>query len=165
MKFSLHRHLTLLAIFLQLPIPKTQLSSIPLLPSSYPSRLASRNSTQLFSSQSHIATDGRSVSQSVSQSVLVSSPHLGLMTGYLLLFDSYSLVIVGRSLWREDGSVFCHSQLFSTELFLITTLHWSRRQHNLTIAGESRFLAMDVSSDFTIPALGRHVAVLTDWSL
>jgi hypothetical protein len=34
-----------LAIILQLPIPKMQLSSIPLLPSSYPGRLASRNST------------------------------------------------------------------------------------------------------------------------
>jgi hypothetical protein len=45
-------------------------------------------------SQSHIATDGRSVCQSI----LVSSPHLGLMTRYLLLFDSYSLVIVGRPL-------------------------------------------------------------------
>jgi hypothetical protein len=33
-------------------------------------------------------------------------PHLGLMTRYLLLLDSYGLVLVGRSLWREDGSVF-----------------------------------------------------------
>jgi hypothetical protein len=42
--------------------------------------------------------------RSVSQSVLISSPHLGLMTRYLLLFDSYSLVIVGRPLWWEDSS-------------------------------------------------------------
>jgi hypothetical protein len=41
-------------------------------------------------SQSHIATDGRSVSQSVSQSV--SKSHLGLMTRYLLLFDSCGLI-------------------------------------------------------------------------
>jgi hypothetical protein len=34
-----------LAIILQLPTPKTQLDSIPLHPSSYPGRLASRNST------------------------------------------------------------------------------------------------------------------------
>jgi hypothetical protein len=34
------------AIILQLPVPKTRLSSIPLLPSSYPARLASRNSTR-----------------------------------------------------------------------------------------------------------------------
>jgi hypothetical protein len=54
-------------------------------------------------SQSHIATDGRSV--------LVSSRHLVLMTGYLLLFDSYGLVIVGRPLWREHGSVFCWTEL------------------------------------------------------
>jgi hypothetical protein len=35
------------------------------------------------------------VSQSVSLGV---EPHLGLMTRYLLLFDSYGLVIVGRPL-------------------------------------------------------------------
>jgi hypothetical protein len=28
------------------------------------------------------------------------------MTIYVLLFDSYGLVFVGRPLWREDGSVF-----------------------------------------------------------
>jgi hypothetical protein len=44
------------------------------------------------------------VSQSVSLGV---EPHLGLMTRYLLLFDRYGLVHVGRPLWREDGSVFC----------------------------------------------------------
>jgi hypothetical protein len=38
-----------LTIILQLPIPKTQLNSISLLPSSYPGRLASRNSTLHFS--------------------------------------------------------------------------------------------------------------------
>jgi hypothetical protein len=48
------------------------------------------------------------VSQSVS---LGAEPHLGLMTRYLLLFDSYGLDFVGRLLWREDGSVFyiCYS--------------------------------------------------------
>jgi hypothetical protein len=40
-----------LAIILQLPIPKTRLNSIPLLPSSRPGRLASRNSTQFFSNE------------------------------------------------------------------------------------------------------------------
>jgi hypothetical protein len=35
------------------------------------------------------------VSQSVS---LVVEPHLGLMTRYILLFDSYDLVFVGRPL-------------------------------------------------------------------
>jgi hypothetical protein len=44
------------------------------------------------SSQSHIATDGQSVSRSVSLGV---EPHLGLMTRYLLLFDSYDLGFVG----------------------------------------------------------------------
>jgi hypothetical protein len=44
------------------------------------------------------------VGQSVSLGI---EPHLGLMTKYLLLFDSYGLVFVGRSLWRMNGSVFC----------------------------------------------------------
>jgi hypothetical protein len=50
-------------------------------------------------SQSYIATDCRSISK--------FEPHLGHMTRYLLLFDSYGLVFVGHPLWREDGSVFC----------------------------------------------------------
>jgi hypothetical protein len=40
--------------------------------------------------QSHIANDGQSVSLGV-------EPHLGLMTKYLLLFDSYGLVFCGAS--------------------------------------------------------------------
>jgi hypothetical protein len=42
-------------------------------------------------------------SQSVSLGV---EPHFGLMTRYLVLFDSCGLVfLVGRPLWREGGSV------------------------------------------------------------
>jgi hypothetical protein len=44
------------------------------------------------------------VSQWVSLGI---EPHLGPMTRYLFLSDSYVLVSVGRPLWREDGSVFC----------------------------------------------------------
>jgi hypothetical protein len=47
------------------------------------------------SSQSHIASDGQSVS-------LGAEPHLVLMTRYLLLFDSRCLVFVGRPLWQES---------------------------------------------------------------
>jgi hypothetical protein len=43
-------------------------------------------------SPSHIVTDSQSVS---------------LMTRYLLLSGIYSLVFVGRPLWREDGTAFC----------------------------------------------------------
>jgi hypothetical protein len=49
------------------------------------------------------ATLRLTVGHSVSLGV---EPHLGLMTRYLLLFDSYALVSVGRPLWREDVSVF-----------------------------------------------------------
>jgi hypothetical protein len=43
-------------------------------------------------------TDSRLVSLAV-------KPHLGSTTRFLLLSDSYSFVDVGRTLWREDGSV------------------------------------------------------------
>jgi hypothetical protein len=53
-----------------------------------------------YQSQSHIATDGQSVSLGV-------EPHLRLRTRYLLLFDNYGLDFVGRPLWWENGSPFC----------------------------------------------------------
>jgi hypothetical protein len=43
--------------------------------------------------------------RSVSRSVLVSSPHLGPKTRFLLLSDTCGFVDVGRPLWPEDGSV------------------------------------------------------------
>jgi hypothetical protein len=45
MKSSLPHLIPFLPLFCQLPIPKTRLNSIPMLPSSYSGRLASRNST------------------------------------------------------------------------------------------------------------------------
>jgi hypothetical protein len=45
---------------------------------------------ELNSRESYIATDSQSVSLGV-------EPHLGLMTRYLLLFDSYGLVFMGRN--------------------------------------------------------------------
>jgi hypothetical protein len=54
----------------------------------HPSTDLTNNSSQ---SRSHIVTDGQSASLGV-------EPHLGLMTRYLLLFDSYGLVIVGHPL-------------------------------------------------------------------
>jgi hypothetical protein len=51
------------------------------------------HSTQSKSrSQSHIATDGQSVS-------VGAEPQLELTTRYLLLFDTYGLVFVKRPLW------------------------------------------------------------------
>jgi hypothetical protein len=62
-----------------------------------------------YSSKSKVKITLRlTVSQSVSLGV---ESHLGLMTRYLLLFDSYGLVFVERPLWREDGSVFCQRSL------------------------------------------------------
>jgi hypothetical protein len=54
-----------------------------------------------YESESELYYDRRSVGQSV----LVSSPHLGLMTRFLLLSDHCGFVDMGRPLWREDASV------------------------------------------------------------
>jgi hypothetical protein len=59
------------------------------------------------SSQSHIATDGRSLSQSVSQSV--SQSWCRAHDQIFMLFDSHGLVFVGRPLWREDGCLLSES--------------------------------------------------------
>jgi hypothetical protein len=53
-------------------------------------------------SENHIATDGQSISKSSCR-----APS-GLLTRYLLLFDSYGLVIMGRPPWREDESAFLY---------------------------------------------------------
>jgi hypothetical protein len=60
--------------------------------------------TVKLKSKSKSHCDWRSVSQSASLGV---EPHLELMTRYLLLFDRYGLVFLGRPLWREDWSDFC----------------------------------------------------------
>jgi hypothetical protein len=41
------------------------------------------------------------------------------MTRYLLLFDSYGLVFVGRPLWREGGSVFFYTLLTLSSLVFL----------------------------------------------
>jgi hypothetical protein len=64
------------------------------------------------------------------------------MTRYLLLFDSYGLVFVGRPHWREDGSVFCVSccslpaQSFSgsSPLVLATIFYCLRFEISLFVA-------------------------------
>jgi hypothetical protein len=56
-------------------------------------------------SKSKLLYDWRSVSQSVSQNVLVSSSLVALATRYYFLSEIYGLVSVGRPLWREDESV------------------------------------------------------------
>jgi hypothetical protein len=62
-------------------------------------------STRDFSSwlQSRVLCYDR---RSVGRSVLEESTHLGLTTRCLLLSHNCRFVDVGRSLWREDGSVF-----------------------------------------------------------
>jgi hypothetical protein len=52
-----------------------------------------------YQSQSHFTADSQSVSQSVSQYVLVSSPLCGRVTRYCFLFKSLGLEFVVMSLW------------------------------------------------------------------
>jgi hypothetical protein len=68
-------------------------------------------------SQSHFTTDG----QSVSQSVLVSSPVRGSWPDIYFYFESYCPVYMGRPLWREDGSVICLGQSVVMSLVSIYT--------------------------------------------
>jgi hypothetical protein len=53
---SLHSLINFFRVLPQLPTPKSRLNSIPLLPSSYPGRLASRNSTQFYTAPASFAT-------------------------------------------------------------------------------------------------------------
>jgi hypothetical protein len=79
------------------------------------------------------------VSQSVS---LCVEPHLGLMTRYLLLFDSYGLVFMGRPLWLGDGSVSCvccwpspaQSFLGRSPLGLATIFYYLRFETSIFVA-------------------------------
>jgi hypothetical protein len=81
MKSSCHSLIHFLLLFCNCHFQRLDL--IPLLPSSYPGRLASRNSTlhsTLLKSKSKLYYDRRSAGQSV----LEQSPHLGLTTRSLL---------------------------------------------------------------------------------
>jgi hypothetical protein len=89
MKSSLYSLISFLPSLLNhLRLPSEEAPSIPSQPSQSKVKVTLR------------LTVGQSISLGV-------EPRLGLMTRYLLLFDSYGLVFVGRPLWREDGSVFC----------------------------------------------------------
>jgi hypothetical protein len=63
--------------------------------------------TPRYLSWSHITTDGRPVSQSVSTSRCWT--HCGTCDQILILSEFCCLVSVGHPLWREVGSVSCHS--------------------------------------------------------
>jgi hypothetical protein len=82
---------------------------------------ASTRDCRLFGSsqsQSYVTSDC-----SVGQSVLESSTYLGLTTRSLLLSDSCRLVDVGRSLWREDGSLLCQTHSAVIRLLSICTIY------------------------------------------
>jgi hypothetical protein len=86
------------------------------------------------------------VSQSVSIGV---EPHVGLMTRYLLFFDSYGLVSVGRPLWRADGS------------FVYSAGRRERSLSRVRISWDSRpyFTVSDLRLPFSSPPTTRRVTM------
>jgi hypothetical protein len=104
MKFLLHHLIPFLPLFCNCQFRR--FDSVQFLCSQAHIPAGWRRETRLFTCRllcivKVIVTLRLTVSQSVSLSV---EPHLGLMTRYLLLFDCYGLVFVGRPLWREYGS-------------------------------------------------------------
>jgi hypothetical protein len=85
----------------------------------YPQKLAMTNLCK-SKSKSKI-TLWLTVSQSVSLGV---EPHLGLMTRYLLLYDSYGLVFVGHPLWWETNLCQSQSQSYVTTYGQSASLSW-----------------------------------------
>jgi hypothetical protein len=124
MKCSFHSQNSFLAIILQLPIPKTQLGSVPLLPNSHLDRLASRNSVSVLNwtlLYNHFAR--------IAQKTQPLCSCEGVLTAPLHSSGSYSIVAC---------------VLVAAGMCL-----------------PSRCLAMNVYSDFTIPAFGCHVTLIS----
>jgi hypothetical protein len=123
MKSSLHILIPFLPLFYKLPTLETRLNSILLLPSSYPGRLASRNSTE----SNDLLFPFYNPSARTMQKTQLPYCWEGVFTAQLYSKGSYSIV----------ACVFVAAEMCLP----------------------SSCLAMDVSSDFTIPAFGRHVTV------
>jgi hypothetical protein len=70
-------------------------------------------------SESESHCDWRSVSQSVSESVLVSSPVWGSWPEICYCLTVTVLSLGGRPLWREDGSVVCQSVSSITSIVIV----------------------------------------------
>jgi hypothetical protein len=76
------------------------------------------------------------------------NPHLGPKTRYLLLLDSWGFVDVGRSLWREEGSVVydccwtspAQSFLGPSPAGLITTFYCPSFEDSTTWSARSLYL-------------------------
>jgi hypothetical protein len=154
LKSTVHRLISFLAIILHLPIPKTQLYSVPLLPTSYPGRLASRNSTfhfRLLLRPKVKVTLRLTASQSVS---LYVEPHLDLMDRYLLQLDSYILFLWAALFDERTGLSFvyavdpCQRSLSQVRVpwdsrpYLMSQIWDFSFRHLLRLAG-SRWLAWD----------------------
>jgi hypothetical protein len=137
MKSSFHSLIPFLPLFCN-----CQLNSI-----SHHGRLASRNSTRLPLLKVKV-TLRLTVGQSVSLGI---EPHLGPMTRYLLLSDSYGLVYVCRTQSREYSRVFCIHYSGACERRLIRVrVPWYSRPY-VTVS--------DLRLPFSSPPTTRRVTV------
>jgi hypothetical protein len=101
---STRRSAVLAKIFVNFPIPPFKCKPVTMSWYSHGLRAGSLG----FSSLNHNSKLNSKLCyfrRSVGQSVLVSSTHLGPKARFLLLSDICGFVVVGRLLWREDGSV------------------------------------------------------------
>jgi hypothetical protein len=133
MKSSSHSLSSFFPLFCKLPIPKTRLNSIPLLPSLCPGRLASRNTTPLYSTPARFGT---------------------------LPYKPFARTT------QETQPLYCWEGMFTATLhsngsYLIVACLFVAAG----ICLPSRCLAMNVHSDFAIPAIWRHVTLRTHISL
>jgi hypothetical protein len=100
-------------------------------------------SSDFCHSQSHITTDGQSVSLGV-------EPYLGLMTRYLLLFDSYGLVFCGAPSLTRRRVCFLYDAGPCQRSLSLVRVPWDSRPY---------FTASDLRLPFSSSPTTRRVTV------
>jgi hypothetical protein len=150
MKASLNHTLQILHIKSSVQSRTLQLTTLHCTIDSFPWRLCVLDS-RLLSCDSSLSQVKVTLRLTVSQSVSLGvEPHLGYMTVYLLLFDSYGLVFVGRPLWRENGFVFCICCRLLPAQFSQVRVPWDSRPY---------FILSDLRLLFSAPPTTRRVTV------
>jgi hypothetical protein len=113
-------------------------------------------------SQSKSYCDWRSVSQSVSPVSLGVEPHLGLMTRYLLLFDSYGLVFN-----EKTGLTLYMLLVLASAVFLGSESLGTRRPYltvsNLTVPFSYPPTTRRVTMEVSDPELDRSTDIASGW--
>jgi hypothetical protein len=122
-----------LAVILQLPIPKIRFNSIPLFPSSYLGKLASKLDSVPVEAEAEVEVEFLSTKFFFIATLQDNAENT----------DSLLLEVVCTATLHSNGSYSIVACLFVSA----------------GISLPSRCLAMNIYSEFTIPALGRHVRI------